>query len=74
MIVAIPECCAMPCSNREGEHYQCATCGTMYRVTNGVWGRQQLTSQQISYAGPTGRELPGEHWNARVIREQVQNP
>ena len=25
----------------------------------------------IHYAGPTGRELPGEHWNARIIREQA---
>lgn len=23
----------------------------------------------ITYAGPTGREKPGEHWNARLIRE-----
>lgn len=22
------------------------------------------------YAGPTGREKPGEHWNARIIREE----
>jgi hypothetical protein len=26
----------------------------------------------IDYAGPTGRELPGEHWNARIIREQAE--
>jgi hypothetical protein len=25
--------------------------------------------QPIDFAGPTGRELPGEHWNARIIRE-----
>jgi hypothetical protein len=24
------------------------------------------------YAGPTGRELPGEHWNARAIRELAE--
>lgn len=29
-------------------------------------------TKPIDYAGPTGRELPGEHWNARIIREQRQ--
>lgn len=24
------------------------------------------------YAGPTGRELPGEHWNARAVRELTE--
>jgi hypothetical protein len=28
--------------------------------------------KQISYAGPTGRERPGEHWNARIIREMAE--
>lgn len=23
-------------------------------------------------AMPTGRELPGEHWNARIIREEAE--
>lgn len=27
------------------------------------------TRQPATYAGPTGRELPDEHWNARIIRE-----
>ncbi len=26
----------------------------------------------IDYAGWTGRELPGEHWNARIIRESAE--
>lgn len=26
----------------------------------------------IDYAGETGRERPGEHWNARIIREQAE--
>lgn len=26
--------------------------------------------RDIHYAGPTGREMPGEHWNARIIREE----
>jgi hypothetical protein len=31
-----------------------------------------MTSRDdIGYAGPTGRELPGEHWNARIIREMA---
>ena len=29
-----------------------------------------MSEKPIDYAGPTGREKPGEHWNARVIREQ----
>lgn len=31
-----------------------------------------MTEKPISYAGPTGREKPGEHWNARIIREQQE--
>lgn len=27
---------------------------------------------RIDYAGPTGRELPGEHWNARILRERAE--
>jgi hypothetical protein len=26
----------------------------------------------INYAGPTGREKPDEHWNARIIRETAE--
>lgn len=26
--------------------------------------------RSIHCAGPTGREKPGEHWNARIIREE----
>lgn len=26
-------------------------------------------TSDIEYAGPTGREQPGEHWNARILRE-----
>jgi hypothetical protein len=31
----------------------------------------QGSARDITYAGPGGRELPGEHWNARMIREQA---
>lgn len=29
-------------------------------------------TKPIDYAGPTGREKPGEHWNARILREQAE--
>jgi hypothetical protein len=29
-------------------------------------------SPPVEYAGPTGRERPGEHWNARAIRETAE--
>jgi len=32
----------------------------------------QGSARDITYAGPTGRELPGEHWNARILREQAE--
>lgn len=31
----------------------------------------QGSARDIAYAGPAGRELPGEHWNARILREQA---
>lgn len=31
-----------------------------------------MTRDDIGYAGVTGRELPGEHWNARILRERAE--
>jgi hypothetical protein len=31
-----------------------------------------IEERPITYAGPTGREHPGEHWNARILREQEE--
>lgn len=40
------------------------------RVDVGGGNGVSNTEKPIEYAGPTGRERPGEHWNARIIREQ----
>lgn len=29
-------------------------------------------ARRLGYVGPNGNELPGEHWNARLIREQAE--